>query len=272
MGTLLPNSEGLGEVLDVNSTYGTLDLGGASTQIAFFVPSQDILEGLYKLQIGGQKMWNVYAKSFLQFGVVSARLRHIQQLINNLLANSPNGDLNTNHVINYCFHSGYSETVQDEENNLGRSLEVTGPNQPLNNQLSKCRESLLPLMQKELGKLCQQVYHGDCSIGGAYQPPIPKGKHGHFIGQSSYKYPWAFLLLPKTATLQTFEEKASDLCRMTFSEMMLYYESHNINLGGSDKVTDYLPYYCFLSGYMLTLLEGKANKHIPNVLILHFVI
>lgn len=53
---------------------GTLDLGGASTQIAFFVPSLDIQEGLFKLQLGGQKQWNVYTKSFLQFGIVSARL------------------------------------------------------------------------------------------------------------------------------------------------------------------------------------------------------
>jgi hypothetical protein len=253
MGTLLPNSEGLGEISDVNTTYGTLDLGGASTQIAFFVPSQDIEEGLYKLQIGGQKMWNVYTKSFLQFGVVSARERHVTGLVDDYLHS--NNDLSSTKIINSCFHSGYSEQVHDSTGQ--HILEVSGPGQPLSDQLTKCRTSLKPLMEKDLGKFCEKVYHGDCSIAGAYQPPIPTGRHGHFIGTSSYKFPWAFLQLPKTATLQQFEEKAVGLCQMNFAEMMLYYENNHIDLG-NDKVSDFLPYYCFLAGYVLTLLEGSS--------------
>lgn len=69
----------------MNSTYGTIDLGGASTQIAYFLPSQDILEGLYKFQIGNQKIWNVYTKSFLSFGVNSARTRHLTGIVDNYL-------------------------------------------------------------------------------------------------------------------------------------------------------------------------------------------
>ena len=36
---------------------------------------KDILANLFKLQIGGQKHWNVYTHSFLQFGLNSARRR-----------------------------------------------------------------------------------------------------------------------------------------------------------------------------------------------------
>jgi Golgi nucleoside diphosphatase len=257
MGTLLPNSAGLGEISNVNHTYGTLDLGGASTQIAFYVPSQDIMEGLYKLQIGGQKAWNCYAKSFLTFGVVSARLRHLTILVDDFYSTitSNNGNVMTNRAINYCFHSGYSEQVHDSTG--ARTLEVAGPSSSGDqDQLTKCRISIQPLLEKELSKLCDEVFHGDCSIGGAYQPPIPTGDHGHFIGQSTYKYPWAFLQLPKTATLAQFETQAKRLCAMSFAEMMIYYENAHIDFG-NDKVTDFLPYYCFLSGYVLTLLEGK---------------
>ena len=49
-GTLLPNSAGTGTASS-NNTWGTIDLGGASLQIAFYVPSQDISENLFKLQI-----------------------------------------------------------------------------------------------------------------------------------------------------------------------------------------------------------------------------
>lgn len=91
MGTLLPGtSGGFGAAIPTNATYGTLDLGGASTQISFFIPSQDISEGLFKLQIGSQRHWNIYAVSYLQFGIVSARLRYINALITNQL--SGNGD------------------------------------------------------------------------------------------------------------------------------------------------------------------------------------
>lgn len=256
MGTLLPNSLGIGEVQHVNSTFGTLDLGGASTQIAFFVPSQDISEGLFKLQLGGQKQWNVYTKSFLQFGINSARERHLVSVADDYIRNNKGNLIASGKIttVNNCFHSGYSEFVKDSSGLY--TVEITGPSNPDPNQLKLCHESIKPLMEKEAGKFCDQVYHGDCSIAGAYQPPLPRGQHGHFIGQSSYKIPWNFLMLPKTATLDLFEEKATNICKMSFGEIMIYYESHGLN-DNNEKLSDYLPYYCFLSSYVISLLEGK---------------
>ncbi|CAN0437084.1 unnamed protein product, partial [Ectocarpus sp. 8 AP-2014] len=75
-GELLALSEGVGTAMSSgNMTVGTLDLGGASTQISFFKSDQDILANLFKLQIGAEKHWNVYTHSFLQFGLNSARAR-----------------------------------------------------------------------------------------------------------------------------------------------------------------------------------------------------
>lgn len=76
-GKLLPASAGVGTV-DANSSVGALDLGGASTQIAFFVPNQDILANMFKLQLGGQKHWNVYVHSFLYYGINSSKGRQRQ--------------------------------------------------------------------------------------------------------------------------------------------------------------------------------------------------
>ena len=76
----------------VCNVYYTICIGGSSTQIAFFVPSMDINEGLFKLQIGGQKHWNVYTKSFLQFGIVSARKRHIAGIVDSF------------YVVGYYYH------------------------------------------------------------------------------------------------------------------------------------------------------------------------
>lgn len=61
-----------------------------------------------------------------------------------------------------------------------------------------------------------------------------------------------------SATLAQFEDKSAALCRFSFAEVMGYYESNSLNAGG-DKLSDFLPYYCFMSGYVLTLLEGMLK-------------
>lgn len=63
-------------------------------------------------------------------------------------------------------------------------------------------------------------------------------------------------MLPKTATLQQLEVQARKICNFNFGEINYYYISNNLNLN-NDKLGDYLPYYCFLSAYVLTLLEGN---------------
>jgi Golgi nucleoside diphosphatase len=49
-GHLIPESQGMGQVITGGNSssvsYGTIDLGGSSTQIAFYLPSEDIMEGL----------------------------------------------------------------------------------------------------------------------------------------------------------------------------------------------------------------------------------
>jgi hypothetical protein len=263
MGTLLPASQGEGVVRGINSTYGTIDLGGASTQIAYFLPSEDILEGLYKFQIGNQKIWNVYTKSFLQFGVVSARKRHISMVVDDYLSANPirtmlkpaskyKGKHTGSYggqVENSCFHAGYSEQGIGSKPDV--TVEILGPELPQADQLARCMDLLRPLMEKKYNEFCNEVYHGDCSIAGSYQPPLPD--HGNFIGTSSLVLPWTFLQLPATASLELIRTKASAICQMNFDDIVFYNE---VNFGGSTASADSLPYFCFLSSYVLVLLEG----------------
>jgi GDA1/CD39 (nucleoside phosphatase) family len=79
-GNLLFDSHGSGTA-NSNVTVGALDMGGASTQISFFRQDQDIMSNLFKLQVGGQKHWNVYSHSFLYFGSTSTRLRMQQDVV-----------------------------------------------------------------------------------------------------------------------------------------------------------------------------------------------
>ena len=252
MGRLLPPLKGTGEAEPINSTYGTVDMGGSSCQIAFFVPTQDISEGLFKLHIGDQKHWNLYAKSFLQYGHVSARKRHLKSIADDATSNMYLNSAVVPQALNYCFHAGYSENVLNSDGTA--QVEVYGPAVPAGDQFERCLKALQPLMRKSEGAFCNAVYDGECSIGGAYQPAIPNEKDSGFIGISSYIYAWTFLKMPSTATLDQFRVRAREICSLSFSDVLLYYEGMNMFDG---DLADYLPYYCFLSSYTLTLLESE---------------
>ena len=59
-----------------NARFGTLELGGCSAQIAFYRPQQDVLANLFKVQLGADKHWNIYAHSFLHYGARRASRAH----------------------------------------------------------------------------------------------------------------------------------------------------------------------------------------------------
>ena len=81
MGNLISQSEGAGTVVNPVKTHGALDLGGGSTQISFYESREDIMSNLFKLQIGQAKHWNVYAHSFLFYGMNEAIHRFQARLV-----------------------------------------------------------------------------------------------------------------------------------------------------------------------------------------------
>ena len=133
-------------------------------------------------------------------------------------------------------------------------VEVTGPPVSAQDQFERCLAALRPLLHKEEGNFCQQVYGDDCSIDGRYQPPLPDD--GRFIGTSSYVYPWKMLLLPNKANLRTFRERATQVCSKNFSKLLEYYTSNNM-AALDEKLGEFLPYFCFLTSYTYVLLTGK---------------
>lgn len=181
MGTLLPPSIGEGGAVSANSTFGTVDLGGASTQIAFFLPSQDISEGLYKLQVGSERHWNIYATSYLQFGFDSARQRYENDLVADKIASaskdgSPKKDSVTNSrqshsAVTDCYFSGYTGNVSYTHADGSReTYTVSGPSRASKDQFDRCYDSIQPLLMEGINSFCNWVYDGQvrkyCNIFG----------------------------------------------------------------------------------------------------------
>lgn len=157
-----------------------------------------------------------------------------------------------------CFFSGYEEEVTTPTVLLNGSsamarVSVAGPRLAYPDQFNVCMESLKPLLQKQLNSFCMEVYDGECSMDGFYQPQLPSGRNGHFIASAMYKYPWYFLQMPETSTIRHFKSRAEDICALSYRDVLKY----NDNLGTSVKKDDNVKYYCFLSSYISVLLERE---------------
>jgi hypothetical protein len=251
-----------------NFTYGTVDLGGASTQIAFFLPTQDISEGLFKLQIGAEYHWNVYTKSFLEFGLVSARRRHVTSIADEMISSVKPGSAEVPSAIDYCFFSGYSEYVPGSASDRNLVM-ISGPPVPAGDQFYLCAEAVKPLFRKYDNAYCDVVYDNQCSINGAYQPTITPDMH--FIGTSKYAVPWALLRLPQTTTLEEYRKRAVDICSMSFSEVIFYFEVNNLILE-DEKLGDYTADFCFLTAYIYVLLvDGYGFAHNQTMTVMNEV-
>lgn len=73
-GHLLEDGTGAGTARPTRAV-GIVEMGGASSQVSFINPGHDIIENLFKVQVGGLKHWNIYARSFLHYGAYSSMQR-----------------------------------------------------------------------------------------------------------------------------------------------------------------------------------------------------
>ena len=273
-------------------TFGAVEMGGASTQISFFKESQNIVADLYKLQIGGtNKHWDIYTHSFLGFGQRSARRRMHQELLLSAKANieeeeeaddEKSGRAKTGgggggggggdgassassatpsprSIDAPCFPAGYTEAFKGVSYVDGTGVEKTwtltghaDPDGGANRGFDKCSELYLKTLHLDQNRLCASTFHGQCSIAGEYQPPLPPagGPNGKFYAFSKFQFLWSFLGLPDDgATLRDVQAGVRKVCGLSWSELQ------KTHAGASKKHKDYLQYFCGLGSYIVVLLH-----------------
>mmetsp|Transcript_5290 Transcript_5290/g.10446 ORF Transcript_5290/g.10446 Transcript_5290/m.10446 type:complete len:645 (-) Transcript_5290:43-1977(-) len=281
-GTLLRNSEGTGSVLNPGRSYGVLEMGGASTQIAFFQPNGDVMANLFKLQIGSSKHWNVYAHSFLYFGINGAFERLNARLIVNAAMTSNQTNSRTLGVYNPCLPGGShylftsrvkmlpDYTLIPLSSPTDRSvLEVDMYSELMSNDNAKgdpamCEEMVYRLLRKEANAWCNFAHDRDCSFAGIYQPPLPLGSHDfkEFIVSSNFVDVFSFLQLGNTSDLASVRQAARSICYMSLYELQVY----NSKLPHSISDVDDLVQYCFRATFVASfLIEGIGFPPEANV-------
>lgn len=162
---------------DVPSTLGFLEMGGASTQIAFEptkqmseIHSNDLQTVSFKFLDGTHKDYHIFVYSFLGFGANEAYRRYKTHLTekensSSLVISDP------------CLHSGYSK-IEDRISPAGipTTIKYTG-----SGDFNGCVNFVNPIINKTA---CAEE---PCLFNGVHAPLLDIRNH-HFVGVSGTKF------------------------------------------------------------------------------------
>ena len=152
---------------DDKTTYGALDLGGASTQISF-IPNESILASSFELQLSNKVHYQLYTHSYLYYGANEAISR-----FNDLLIKAASTKDN---IQNPCYPKGFNKNGFNGTSDW-----------------NACFEKTLELFDFQAPCYYQDEKPSRCSFNGVYQPTIQQNMK--FIGMSTFYYTWKFLKL-----------------------------------------------------------------------------
>ena len=274
LGTLLSDTEGTGTVETPRLTYGTLDLGGASAEISYFVKGDgDIMADLFKLQIGAAKHWNVYTHSFLYYGYNEAFNRLAARVVEDV------GEPRFSGYYNPCLPGGSSLPFESNIHfNLNgfESHKIT-VNESINAEeyyatiindqnignYDQCDALVGKLLHKDANSWCNFAYGDECSFAGTYQPTLPLSDENQieqnstnttqmdFLAFSGFFKVWDFLGLEPRSNLYELQEGARRICNLSYQDLKAYNHQKEKPYADDDVI-----YYCFRATYAFQLLHN----------------
>jgi Golgi apyrase len=220
-----------------DETIGFLDMGGASTQIAFLPHNhlqggiEDVDESdLYAIQLktAGGEAWdyNISSYSFLDFGINRAQERYLEYLEKEA---EKNEDKN---IKDACFLPGY-EKAHANFTHVGEG------------DFDKCQKAVLPILKKNAA--CKKE---PCVFDGVHLPKFDMNKD-RFMGVSEYYYTTKDLLKKDGGEFdpKLFDSSATDFCKTSLGDHL----KKNPDLSEFDK--DNLPSTCFKATWLKTVLH-----------------
>lgn len=231
-------------------TYGFLDMGGASAQIAFVPNKTEVAkheEDLTLLRLrtleGETKEWQVFVSTWLGFGANEARRRYISSII------SDDQNKEVGHLYaDPCLPKGLIEEVTDGPEARSISLQGTG-------SINQCLTTLEPLLGKNAP--CPDP---PCLFAGVHVPNIDFDIN-HFIGISEYYYSAQDVFgLGGAYDYHTLSNAVESYCSRNWSDIMTDLEENKFPEGvKKGKLAD----VCFKASWMMNVLHDGIG--IPRV-------
>lgn len=224
-----------------NTSYGFMDMGGASTQIAF-VPSSDEeiarhKDDLYTVTLrnlnGENQDWNVFVSTWLGFGANQARKRHLKNVISSLP-----GDSEDIEIYDPCSPKGAS--IKFNYNDKDYKLKGLG-------NYEHCLKDIYPLLLKHLP--CKDE---PCLFNGIHAPLIDFEKD-KFVGVSEYWYTANDVFnMGGEYSFMKFNAKVQEFCNDDWEKII---DNFNNGKYGSNMKLEYLKDSCFKASWVINVLH-----------------
>ncbi|XP_061080339.1 ectonucleoside triphosphate diphosphohydrolase 7-like isoform X2 [Conger conger] len=243
------------EPISRRRTVGIIDMGGASLQIAYEVPSAVSFSSpeqeeaaktlLAEFNLGcdvehTQHVYRVYVTTFLGFGGNMARQRYEDDLVNgtvskNRLTGDKNGMGESSPYLDPCLPRGLSETVQRDSHTVFLRGQGDWP---------RCQAAVRPFLGR---------HNGTLSLRGVYQAPIDF-HNSEFYGFSEFYYCTEDVLrIGGQYDSGKYAKAATDYCATEWSKLKQRLDG---KLYSSQADISRLKYQCFKSAWMYEVLHS----------------
>ncbi|KAI0482142.1 nucleoside phosphatase family-domain-containing protein [Xylariaceae sp. FL0804] len=234
-------------------TYGFLDMGGASAQIAF-APNATIAQEhgndlkLLRLRTmnGAPLEYKVFSSTWLGFGVNQARARYVEQLVDHMLLDGEH------EVPDPCLPKGLRVTEKgDAVDANSKELQLVGTG-----EFDECMRTTRPLLGKDLP--CDDE---PCLLNGQHVPPIDFDVN-HFVGVSEYWHTTHGVFASKDANkaydFHTYQQKVLEFCSQPWDEIEPTVETRTKKNHEKDAQEA-----CFKASWLINVLHDGIG--IPRV-------
>ena len=247
------------------TTYGFLDMGGASTQIAFEPslaernnPENSLIEVRLRLLGGEEIVHKVFVTTWLGYGTNQARERYVAQAINAFESNrSTSFDPSSDVILDPCLPKDLKLVGQplqpssaSQHSKRPHTLVGTG-------SFEQCLEKTSPLLNKDAP--CSVP---PCLFNGVHVPPIDFSG-SHFIGVSEYWYSTEHVFgLGGAYDFVQYERAAVEFCQRDWADILQQHENSRLEggkelLGGDGEVEK--------DGRIISVGKWGDNVEIPRL-------
>lgn len=246
-----------------HNTYGFLDMGGASAQIAFAPNATEAdkhANDLTKLRLraidGNTLEYRVFVTTWLGFGVNQARSRYVEALMHSSSAKE---------LPDPCLPAGLKVEVTKDGKFINPNLDDDDAPKQIaaahllgTGKFKECLHQTYPLLEKE--KACTDT---PCLINGQHVPAIDFDIN-HFVGVSEYWHTTHEIFekghKDKAYDFKTYQERVDEFCGQSWSDIE---KGIGKNKWGKKVDQEKAREVCFKASWIINMLHDGIG--VPRV-------
>ena len=241
-------------------TYGFLDMGGASAQIAFAPNVTEADRHASDLKLlrmrtidGTAAEYRVFTTTWLGFGVNEARKRYIEAL------QKASGAIHTDVLQDPCLPAGLSVTTKGDVFLPGsKTINGQTPHLKGTGNFDDCLVKTLPLLEKD--HICED---NPCLLNGVHVPAIDFDVN-HFVGVSEYWHTTHEVFQEshkdKAYDFNTYQQRVSEFCSQDWDIIRKGIDKHEWGKKVDEQTAIEV---CFKASWLISILHEGIG--IPRV-------